>query len=94
MTTKNKQQQRIKQQQQSIAKSLPKLRRLGDIMLDIEPLILEMCNDHDLQWYEILNLIRGYLEVHAPDAQEQYVSGGNPVFYYGPKSETKNNTEK
>ena len=94
MTIKKKQLQHIKQQQQNITKNLPKLRRLGDIMLDMEPLILEMCNDHDLQWYEILNLVRGYLEVHCPGAREEYTAGGNPIFYYGPAFEPKDNTEK
>lgn len=62
-----------------------KLRPIGDIMLDVEPLMLEMAYDHDLQWGDILNLIHGYLEVHCPEAQERYIKGGHPHFYYGPK---------
>ena len=62
-----------------------KLRRLGDIMLDIEPLLLEMTSaaGHDLQWHEVLYLVFGWLNVHAPHAREDYVSGGSPEFYYG-----------
>jgi hypothetical protein len=60
-----------------------KLRKIGDVLLDMEPLLEEMIA-HGLQWGDILNVIRGYLEVHCPDAQEEYVAGGNPVFYYGP----------
>lgn len=72
-----------------------KLRPLGSILLDMEPLILEMCIDHDLQWSDVLNLVRGYLEVHLPGAQEQYTAGGNPVFYYGPpKPEHKKDPEE
>lgn len=64
-----------------------RIRPLGDILLDHEKLMLEMTEDHGLQWGDILNLVRGYLEVHCPGAQEHYTSGGNPVFYYGPKEE-------
>ena len=60
-----------------------KIRPIGDILLEMEPLILEMI-DHKLQWGDILNLVRGYLEVHCPGAQEEYDEGGNPKFYYGP----------
>ena len=60
-----------------------KIRPIGDILLEMEPLILEMI-DHNLQWGDILNMVRGYLEVHCPDAQEEYEEGGNPKFYYGP----------
>lgn len=61
-----------------------KIRRLGDILLDMEPLILEMVDGHDLQHGDILNLVRGYLEVHCPNAKEEYEEGGHPEFYYGP----------
>ena len=66
-----------------------KLRKMGDIMLDMEPLLLEMACDHEMQWYEILNMMRGYLEVHCPEGQEEYLDGSNPVFYYGPKERLK-----
>lgn len=66
-----------------------KLRPLGNITSDLEPLLLEMACDHDLQHGEILNLIRGYLEIHCPGAKEKYVDGDEIVFYYGPKSELK-----
>lgn len=64
-----------------------KLRSLGSILLDIEPLVLEMTDGHDLEHGDILNLIRGYLEVHCPGSREQYVGGGQPTFYYGPGKE-------
>lgn len=62
-----------------------KIRRLGDITTDMEKLLLEMTVDHDMQWHEIMGIIYAYLQVHCPDGQEEYVKGGNPVFYYGPK---------
>jgi hypothetical protein len=65
--------------------SKKKLRPLGHTLLDLEDLILEMCVDHDLQWGDVLNLVRGYMEVHVPAAQEKYNDGGgSPEFYYGP----------
>lgn len=63
---------------------MAKRRKLGDVLLDMEPLLLEMV-DHDLQHGDILNLVRGYLEVHAPGAKEEYEDGTEPEFYYGPK---------
>jgi hypothetical protein len=61
-----------------------KIRPLGDITHDLEKTLQEMVERHDLQWGEILNIVRGYLEVHCPEAQEEYLDGSNPVFYYGP----------
>lgn len=63
-----------------------KLRPLGDILLDMEPLIMEMAEGHDLQHGDILNLVRGYLDVHLPGAREVYADDeSSPEFYYGPK---------
>jgi len=65
---------------------MAKLRKLGDVLLDMEPLILEMV-DHGLEYGDILNLVYGYLEVHAPGAKEEYTDGTHPVFFYGCKDE-------
>lgn len=72
---------------------MAKLRPLGDILLDIEPLLLEMVEDHDLQWGDVLNLVRGYLEVHCPEAQEEYTDGTKPEFFYG-YNKNENNRSK
>lgn len=64
---------------------------MGDILLEQEVVIQKMIKQ-GLQWGDILNITRGYLEVHAPEAREEYISGGYPVFYYGP--DTKNNSEE
>jgi hypothetical protein len=64
---------------------MARLRRMGDVTADLEPLLLEMV-DHGLQHGEILNLVRGYLEVHCPGAREVYEEdGSSPIFFYGPK---------
>lgn len=66
-----------------------KLRKMNDIMCDLEKPLQELTdpNGHDLQWYEVLYLVFGWLCVHAPWGREKYVnSGGSPVFY-GPKED-------
>ncbi len=62
-----------------------KIRPIGHVLLDMEPLLLEMVEEQDLQLGDVLNLIRGYLEVHAPNCIETYLDDTQPVFYYGPK---------
>lgn len=62
------------------------LRPMGCITLELEKLLEEMTEDHDLQWGEVLGLVHTWLQIHAPQAQEEYVGSNNsPVFYYGPR---------
>ena len=61
------------------------MRPLGDITLDMEVLLNEIIDDHDLQLGEILALIKVWVEIHAPGAIEEYEDGSNPVYYYGHK---------
>jgi len=63
------------------------LRPMGKITDQLEPLLLEMVEEHDMQMGEILNIIRGYLEIHAPSCVEIYEDESSPIFYYGPKDE-------
>lgn len=58
---------------------------MGDIMLDLEIILEEMVDQQELQKYEVLNLVSGWIDVHRPDAIEEYEDGTHPVFYYGPK---------
>jgi hypothetical protein len=62
-----------------------KLRKLGQITGDLENLILELVVDHDCQWGEVLGIVKTYMEIHCPDAQEHYTDGTRPVYYYGHK---------
>ena len=62
---------------------MSKIRPLGNITEDMEKLLFEMVDDHDLQWGEILNLVHGHLAIHLPNAQEEYEDNSSPVFYYG-----------
>lgn len=61
-----------------------KVRSVGNVLLDLEKVIDELVDGHDLQWGDVLNLVHGHLQVHNPAAREEYVEGGHPEFYYGP----------
>lgn len=66
-------------------KKINAIRPLGNITLELEKLLSEMIEDHDLQWGEILGLVHTWLQIHAPEAKEEYCdNGSNPIFYYGP----------
>ena len=62
-----------------------KLRPLGDVLLDMEPLLDELLVDHDLQHGDVLALVYQHMVVHNPNQIEEYEDGSNPIFYYGPK---------
>lgn len=65
---------------------MSKPRKVGDILLDLEVILDELIDSHELQFGDILNLVYGHLIVHRLDAQEEYTAGGHPVFWYGPKN--------
>lgn len=66
------------------------MRKLGDILLDIEPLLLELVVDHDLQHSDVYGLLEKYLEAHLPGHKEVYVEDNtSPVLYYGHHSGLK-----
>jgi hypothetical protein len=62
------------------------LRPVGDITQDMEELLFELTEGHQLQHGEVLALIFSWLQIHAPDARETYTEDdSHPEFYYGPK---------
>lgn len=62
-------------------------RSIGALMFDMEKLLDEMVDVHELETGNILHLIYGHLQVHRPDAFEEYVDGGSPILYYGAKEQ-------
>ena len=59
---------------------------LGKLMMELESILDQMIDQHELQSGDILNLVHGHLVSHRPDAFEQYIDdGSSPVFYYGPE---------
>lgn len=62
-----------------------KLRRVGDIMLDMEKLLFELHVDHDLQHGEVLYLINGWQNIHVPDQREVYTTDKSSPVLYGPR---------
>lgn len=62
---------------------MKKVRPLGQITADMELLLQEMTDIHELQYGEVLVLVYSWLEVHAPHAKEVYVKdGSSPTFFY------------
>jgi len=70
-------------------KSNKKLRKLGDITQDMEPLLLEMAVDHDMQAHEILGIVYAYLRAHVSSCLEEYDDGTQAVYYFGHKDGLK-----
>lgn len=66
-----------------------KLRPLGAISNELEPILEEMVVDHELQVHEILAIIKGYLECHYPESIEQYLDGTHPILWYTHKEVKK-----
>jgi hypothetical protein len=60
------------------------MRKIGNVLLDLEPLLDEMV-DQGLQTGDVLALIKSHLDIHRPDAKEEYEDGTSPIYYYGPK---------
>lgn len=68
-----------------------KLRPLGDILLELEPLYLELMLNHKLQYSDFYGIVNQYNKTHGLDETclEQYTDGTIPVFYYGHKDGLK-----
>lgn len=61
-------------------------RKMGDIITDLEQLVFEMTDDHELQKGDILAIVNSYINVHCPGAIEVYEEdGSSPEYYYGPR---------
>lgn len=62
---------------------MTKIRPVGDIIGDLEHLLDELYVGHDMQHGDVLALILGFSKSHYPHAEEEYVDGTSPVWYYG-----------
>jgi hypothetical protein len=62
---------------------MKKVRPLGKITEDMEKLLFELVDDHELQRGEILAIISVWMEIHAPYCIEVYMDGTSPEFKYG-----------
>ena len=59
------------------------MRKMGDILLDLEKVISEMIEKHELQRGDVLALVDVYVTVHHPEAVEKYMDGSpSPRFRY------------
>jgi len=66
------------------------MRRVGDIMLDMEQLLLELHIQHDMQHGEVLGLINYWQLVHVPEQRQTYIKDGSHPVLYGPKTKVLN----
>ena len=68
-----------------------RLRPLGQILLDLEPLYRELMIDHELQRSDLFGLIIQYDETHGLTEQviETYMDGTKAVTYHGHKDKLK-----
>ena len=64
---------------------MAKLRKVGDIMAELETLLFELHLDHDMQHGEVLYLINGWQKIHVPEQIETYENDGTHPVLYGPK---------
>lgn len=60
-----------------------KVRDMVDILLDMEKLLFELHEGHELQHGEVLALIHVWQTIHVYESIETYEDGSHPEFYYG-----------
>lgn len=73
---------------------MPKMRKLGNVLLDMEPLLNELADQHCLQRGDIIALIFQQITMHNPQCIEEFDDNTRPVYFYGheslqPKKATK-----
>jgi hypothetical protein len=86
--SKFKKSRNVKSADSNLAKS-SRIRSFGKILLDMEILLDEMVDDHDVQLGDLLGLVNSWAQVHRPDCIEEYIEGGRPAHFYGPAEELK-----
>lgn len=56
------------------------IRPMGQITEDLEKILIEMCEDHELQSYEIHGIVDHWFPVHFPSAIPTFADDGtHPV---------------
>lgn len=61
------------------------IRKVNDIIIDLEKLLFELHEEHELQHGDVLALIHVWQTIHVPESIETYEDGTSPEFYYGEK---------
>lgn len=59
------------------------MRPYGQITDELEELLLEMYDEHEMQLGEVLHAVLGWTMIHYPGAVEEFEDGTKPTFYYG-----------
>ena len=65
------------------------MKTLGDLMFQVEDLVEQFVDVHDMQRGEIMALIDNYIVTHYPGAIEEYEDGSSPIYFYGPVESMK-----
>lgn len=55
------------------------IRPMGQITEDLEKILIEMCDDHELQSYEIHGIIDHWFPIHFESAIPTYEDGTQPA---------------
>lgn len=72
-----------------------KLRPLGDVLLDMEPLLFELTEGHGLQRGDVMALVSVWVETHFPSAIEEFdLDDSQAVWLYGHKDDVKRRAGK
>lgn len=69
-----------------------KLRPLGNITTELEPLYFEMILEHKMQDHEIIGHFLQWRQSHiliTKESQETYGDGSHPILYFGHKDGLK-----
>ena len=61
------------------------MKTINELMFEIEQTVSDMIYKQDMQKGEVLALVEQYINVHHPEAIEEYSQDGtNPIYFYGP----------
>lgn len=70
------------------------LRPAGEVLLEMEPLLFELVQDHEIQKGELLALISRWVDIHYPSAIEVYEDDSVPVEFYGSAEQLRKIADK
>lgn len=70
------------------------LRPAGEVLLEMEPLLFELVQDHEIQKGELLALISAWVDIHYAGAIEEYEDDTHPIFFYGSPEQLRKIADK
>lgn len=58
--------------------------KYGDLLLQLERVLEQMIDYHEVQRYDVLGAVDYWVRVHRPDAVEEYLDGSIPDLFRTP----------